>query len=59
MAREFAVCVVEGVWVELDVVAVMRDTTRVLQMGVEGREVGRDEFWGSRKRRPMADLEDL
>ena len=28
-AREFAVCAVEGVRVELDVVAAMRDTTRV------------------------------
>ncbi len=59
-AREFAVCVVEGVRVELEVVAAaMWDTTRVLPMGVEGREVARDEFWGSGKRRPVADLEDL
>jgi len=58
-AREFAVCVVEGVRVELDVVAAMWDTTRVLLMGVEGGEVARDEFWGSGKRRPVADFEDL
>jgi hypothetical protein len=56
VAREVVVCVVERVRVELVVVAAVRDRTRVLLMGVEGREVARDESW---KRRPVADLEDL
>lgn len=58
-AREFAVCVVEGVRVEMVVVAAIWDATRVLVIGVEGREVGRDEFWGSGKRRPVADFEGV
>ena len=59
-AREFAVCVVERVRVALLVVASMWDATRVLLMGVEGtEEAARAEFWGSGKRRPVADFEDL
>lgn len=58
-AREFAVCVVEGVRFEIAVVAAMWDATRVLLIGVEGREVARDEFWGSGKRRPVADFEGV
>ena len=32
---------------------------RVLLTGVEGSEVARDEIWGSGKRRPVADFEDV
>ena len=46
----------EGVRFEMAVVAVMWDTTQVLLIGVEGREVARDEFRGSGKRRPVADF---
>ena len=59
-AREFVVCVVERVRIELFVVASMGDATRVLLMGVEGREeAARAKFWGSGKRQPVADFEDL
>ena len=58
-AREFGVCVVEGVRAEVAVVAAMWDVTRVLLTGVEGSEVDRDEFWGSGKRRPVADFEGV
>jgi hypothetical protein len=58
-AREFAVCVVEGVRAEVAVVAAMWDATRVLLIGVEGREVARDELWGSGKRRPVTDFEGV
>ena len=46
----------EGVCFEMAVVAVMWDTTQVLLIGVEGREVARDEFQGSGKHRPVADF---
>lgn len=58
-ARESGVCVVEGVRAEMAVVAAMWDATRVLLTGVEGSEVAREEFWGSGKRRPVADFEGV
>ncbi len=44
MAREFAVRVVEGVQVKLDVVAAMWDTTCVLLMGGAVTEQGKGKI---------------
>ena len=44
-AREFAVCVVEGVHFEMAVIAVMWDTMQVLLIGVEGRCYDVDTYW--------------